>query len=88
MMSASLTDWLDYVDAVKASISPEVHPAARATIHEWIVDMEDAVRAGRHDEAANTAKKIARKADEEVRWHRHCLASADDPGLEYCGGAQ
>ena len=54
-MSASGIELLDYVAQLRCAV-PDVHPAGRATIDEWIAEMSDA--AARDD--AETVAKLAR----------------------------
>ena len=68
-MSATQIKLRDYVETLRHTI-PHIHPAGRATVHQWL---QEADGAAHNDDAAAVARfalLIASKIEQELQWQR------------------
>lgn len=68
-MSGSSISLRDFVEQLRISV-PCVHPAGRATIDHWLMDMVDAADHGDAATVARLAVLIAGKIELELQWQR------------------
>jgi hypothetical protein len=73
-LAATSIELRDFVEQIRVGV-PYVHPAGRATIDEWLVEMEAASERGDGAAVAVLAVRIQRKIDLELQWERETHAA-------------
>jgi hypothetical protein len=68
-MSATLADLHAFIEDLRATV-PYVHPAAQATIHEWLQDMHTAADQDDPASVARLARLVTDKINQEIKWQR------------------
>jgi hypothetical protein len=74
-MTATRIKFFDFVPQLRCAV-PDVHPAGRATIDEWLAEMSDV--AARDD--AETVAKLARWIKEKIELE-HGVDDDDEPDV-------
>lgn len=68
-MTATMTDLHAFIEDLRATV-PYVHPAAQATIHEWLQDMHAAADQDDVATVARLARYVTDKIEQEIKWQR------------------
>jgi hypothetical protein len=81
-MTAIALDMHEWIIAFLSSVEAkfaDIHPSARCSCREWIIDMHRAADAGDMQEVARLMMLTHKKIIDELEWEEDVLRSAADP---------